>query len=135
MLDLTKDELLKMYEQEERDFVLINVLDNDAFNQHHIRNSVNVPGDQPQFVQIVSAISGDKNREIVLYDASLKCDASARAGRKLEDAGFSRIYVYHGGTADWFGMQQDRTEQVGMPPEHREWLNVVGSEPKPSSAS
>lgn len=135
MLDLTKDGLVKMYKQEERDFVLINVLDNDAFNQSHIRNSINVPADQPQFVQMVNAVAGEKNREIILYDANPDSDASARAGRKLEDAGFSRIYIYHGGTADWFGMQQDRTEPAGMPPEHREWLNVVGSESKPSSAS
>lgn len=133
MIDLTKDELEHMNEQNEHDFVLINVLDNDAFNKQHIRNSVNVPGNHPQFIQIVNAITGNKNREIVLYCSDLACDASARAGRSLEDTGFSRVYDYKGGNADWFGEEQpSQVGQSDVPPEHNEWLDVIGSEPKPS---
>lgn len=132
MIDLTKDELIEMHEQEGRDFVLINVLDTEAFKQQHIRNSVNVPQHQPQFLQIVNVIAGDKNREIVLYCGSFACDASANAGRKLEDAGFARVYDYKGGGADWFGLPQPEPQQASVPPKHEEWLECVGSEPKPS---
>lgn len=133
MITITKDELKKMIEHVDHDIVLINVLDRDAFKKRHIRTSVNVPVDQPQFKQMISVITGDRNREIVLYSASFECDASANAARALEDSGFARVYDYQGGTADWFGLEEASTAgQMGMPQEHREWLNVVGREPKPS---
>lgn len=132
MINLTKDELVEMLEQSNHDCVLINVLNKDDFIERHIRNSVNVPFDQPQFLQIVNVIAGDKEREIVLYCGSFSCDASANAGRTLEDAGFARIYDYSGGTADWFGLPQPERGRDELPSEHQRWLNCVGSEPKPS---
>jgi len=102
MKSISRDELKEMNETEHRDFVLINVLPRDAFNEQHIRTSVNVPLNSDSFVQEVENIVGDKAREIVVYCADKECDASPKAAEKLENAGFSNVYDYEGGTEDWF---------------------------------
>lgn len=102
MKKLTRQELKRMNEVEHYDFVLINVLPREAFNQQHIRTSINIPVDQPGFVNKVTAIVGDKQRPIVVYCASFDCDASQLAAEKLESAGFECIFDYEGGAQDWF---------------------------------
>lgn len=133
MITISKDELTNMIDKERRDVVLIDVLSNDAFKKQHIPMSINIPGDQPQFVQMVMAVTGDKYREIVLYSSGFECGASSNAARKLQEAGFARIYDFQGGTAEWFGERQSApTGTNDVPRQHKEWLEVVGGEPKPS---
>lgn len=102
MKTLSKDDLKKMNEREHEDFVLINVLPRDHFKKQHIRTSVNVPHDRDDFTDQVEAISGGKDRKIVVYCANFDCDASPNAAKKLEKAGFTNVYDYEGGTEDWF---------------------------------
>ena len=106
MKTLSKKDLKRMNEQEHEDFVLINVLPKRHFNEQHIRTSVNVPHDQDDFAEKVETIAGHKGRRIVVYCASFECDASPKAAKKLEDAGFSQVYDYEGGTRDWFEHRQ-----------------------------
>ncbi len=106
MKPITRDELKRMNETEHEDFVLINVLPRDAFNQAHIRTSVNVPVDNDGFVERVNIICGSKDRKIVVYCASFDCDASNQAAEALEKAGFRLVYDYEGGTKDWIEKKQ-----------------------------
>lgn len=102
MKAITRDDLKTMNETEHEDFVLINVLDREAFNKEHIRTSINVPASNPNFVDIVETVVGGKNRKVVVYCANFDCNASPKAGKLLEDAGFTQVYDYEGGTKDWF---------------------------------
>lgn len=102
MKPITRDELKTMNETEHDDFVLINVLPKEAFNKAHIRTSINVPVKDERFVETVEAVVGDKERKVVVYCANFDCDASPKAARKLEEAGFTQVYDYEGGTQDWF---------------------------------
>src|SRR5690625_5921737 len=79
MQAISHSDLKTMNETEHRDFVLINVLPQDSFNQEHIRTSVNVPVDEDNFTSRVEQIAGSKEREVVVYCASFDCDASTRA--------------------------------------------------------
>lgn len=106
MQSITRDDLKRMNEQQHEDFVLINVLPRDAFQKRHIRTSINVPGGDDDFVETVERVAGGKDRKIVVYCASFDCDASPKAGRKLEEAGFTQVYDYEGGTEDWFEQKQ-----------------------------
>lgn len=101
MKAINRDELKRMNETEHEDFVLINVLKRDAFNQAHIRTSVNVPVDDSHFVDTVESICGSKERKVVVYCASFDCNASTKAAETLEEAGFRQVYDYEGGTKDW----------------------------------
>lgn len=102
MNKISKADLKRMNEQQHEDFVLINVLPRDSFNESHIRTSVNVPHGRDDFTEAVEAMAGRKDRKIVVYCASFDCDASPKAAKKLEAAGFTKVYDYEGGTKDWF---------------------------------
>lgn len=102
MQTLTRDELKRMNEEQHEDFVLINVLPREAFNDKHIRTSINIPYKQADFVGTVEKVTGSKDRKIVVYCANFDCDASSNAARQLEEAGFTQVYDYEGGTQDWF---------------------------------
>lgn len=67
MITISRDDLTYISEQEHRDFILINVLSNDAFNKQHIRSSIYIPFDQPQFVQLVGVIARNKQCNSVEY--------------------------------------------------------------------
>lgn len=101
MQAISRDQLKQMNEQEHEDFVLINVLPRDTFNEDHIRTSVNVPVADDDFIETVDKIAGGKDRKIVVYCANFDCNASPKAAKKLEEAGFTRVYDYEGGTEDW----------------------------------
>jgi rhodanese-related sulfurtransferase len=102
MKPLTRDELKKMNDAQHEDFVLINVLSRESFNEQHIRTSINIPVSDENFAQKVESVAGGKDRKIVVYCASFECDASPKAAKKLEEAGFTQVYDYEGGTKDWF---------------------------------
>lgn len=106
MRTIDRDELKRMNETDHEDFVLINVLPRAAFNEQHIRTSINIPVDADDFADRVESVVGGRNRKIVVYCANHACDASPKAARKLEDAGFSRVYDYEGGTEDWFAHKE-----------------------------
>lgn len=102
MKPISRDGLKIMNEAEHEDFVLINVLPRDVFRKQHIRTSINVPVDSDDFVRNVEAVVGGKDRKVVVYCANFDCDASPKAGKQLEDAGFTEVFDYEGGTEDWF---------------------------------
>ena len=106
MKTLTRDELKDMNEAQHEDFVLINVLPRDTFNEQHIRTSINIPVDDDNFTELVEKVAGGKERKIVVYCASFECTASPKAAEKLEQAGFTQVYDYEGGTKDWFEQKQ-----------------------------
>jgi len=100
---------LESYLNEREDLALINVLSPEDFNREHIPGSVNVPQDDPDFEQKVEQIAGSKGRRIVVYCASESCNASSQAAKKLDKAGFTEVYDYEGGTADWAKAEQLQT--------------------------
>ncbi len=101
MQPINRRDLERMNDAGDRDFVLINVLSPEAFNQQHIRTSINVPQESQDFEDTVALVAGGKDRDIVVYCKNHQCNASTRAAEKLEDAGFSSVFDYEGGTEDW----------------------------------
>ena len=106
MLPINRNELKEM-NQSHQDFVLINVLEQEQFNKEHIRTSINIPVGDDDFVGKVKEVAGTKDRNVVVYCASFDCDASTKAAKKLEDAGFKCVFDYEGGTKDWMEAKQD----------------------------
>ena len=101
MKPITRLELKRMNDEREQDFVLINVLPREKFNKQHIRTSINLPSEDSDFVQMVEKVAVYKDRKIVVYCASFECDASPKAAKKLDEAGFSQVFDYEGGAKDW----------------------------------
>ena len=58
------------------------------------------------FVSTVDKVVADRTRAVVVYCANKECDASPKAAQKLEEAGFTQVFDYEGGTEDWFEQKQ-----------------------------
>jgi len=101
MQSISRQQLEEMNGSGDRDFVLINVLPREHFNKGHIRTSINVPHEQDDFEDTVAKVAGSKDRDVVVYCANFDCDASPKAAKKLDKAGFTHVYDYEGGTKDW----------------------------------
>lgn len=90
--------------------LVVNVLNEDLYNDCHIPGSIQVDFDK------VAEVSKkwSKSSKIVIYCANYACSASASAARDLKAQGFD-AYEYGAGTAGWL--------QAGLP--------VVGSAQSP----
>lgn len=100
MQTINHEELEDMLNQYE-DLLLINVLSNEAFREHHVPGSVNIPVEDDDFVSQVESLAESKEQPVVVYCANTECDASPRAASKLVDAGFSNVYDFAGGIEEW----------------------------------
>jgi rhodanese-related sulfurtransferase len=86
---------------EDRDSLLINVLDPEEFDRAHIPGSENVPFSEDDFVEHVEALADDAGTPLVIYCAGPGCDASRLASHALDRAGFTEVHHYEGGMAAW----------------------------------
>jgi rhodanese-related sulfurtransferase len=92
---------LKQWQAANRPFLLVNVLDREAFEKEHIPGSKNVPLDHEDFVGEVGRLAGTKDRTIAVYCASTQCDASSKAAERLDAAGFKHVYDFEAGMQAW----------------------------------
>lgn len=92
---------LKQMMDEKRDFVLIEALPEKAFREEHLPGAINIPNAADDFEEQVKKAVPDKDQEVVLYCANTDCPASPEAARKMEDMGYTHVYDYEAGKADW----------------------------------
>lgn len=78
---------------------VVEVLPPPFFAQGHLPSAKNIPLEG--FEATARAALPDRDAEIVVYCASLTCQNSEIAGRKLGEMGYSRVRVYKGGKAEW----------------------------------
>ncbi len=96
MKTITAEELKKKMAQDSQ-LIVVNVLSKDAYDNCHIKGSVNIsPDDLAKQAQ-----QWGKDLPIVLYCASTVCRSSSRAYALLEGKGFTNLAVYEGGIQEW----------------------------------
>lgn len=100
MKTLTTEDVKKLQQMEEP-FVLINVLPAKSFPETEIPGAVNVPLEEPDFLERVEQLAGDKSNAVIVYCANESCPASTEAAQKLDDAGFLDVYDYEAGAEGW----------------------------------
>lgn len=77
---------------------VINVLDKAYHEDCHIPGSVQVPlAELPEFAKKLS-----KSQPIVTYCANYACTASGYAAEQLAKLGFTKVYAYEAGMAEWY---------------------------------
>lgn len=107
-------------QKEEKSLYVINLLDKEWYTDCHIKGSVHVPFDQlMSFVRTLP-----KNTELIVYCSNYFCTASRTAYQQLVDDGFTQVYAYEGGMAEWY--------QLGYPVEGicaQEYLKKVVTQP------
>ena len=96
--NITKEELRNMMLSWE-DFILIDVLSRDSFEEIHISGAINCPVEE---IETWAKENLDKrDRRIVVYCGSYTCTASARAAYILDRTGFTNVMRYEGGIKEW----------------------------------
>ena len=98
MKTINAEELKKKIDAKE-DFVLVDVLSKESFEGKHVPSSLSIPVDEIE--NKASEELPDKGKEIVVYCASTDCQASPRAGKKLEELGYTHVVDYEAGIAGW----------------------------------
>lgn len=92
---------LRQWMNEDSEFVLIETLPEENFRKEHIPGAINIPAGDEEFDDKVRAAVPDKERPVVVYCANTECPASPKAGRRMEELGYTRVYDYEAGKADW----------------------------------
>lgn len=101
MKKVTVEELRKL-QAEKDNLAVINVLSEEQFQKAHIPGSLNVPrASGSDFPARVERVVGGKDTPVVVYCSSTECETSPKAGRELEDAGFSDVRHFAGGMRAW----------------------------------
>jgi len=83
---------------EKPELLVVNVLDQEFFNDCHIKGSVNVPFEQLEDF----AKKLDKDTHVVIYCSNYQCTASFLGARMLKQMGFKNVWAYEAGMAGWF---------------------------------
>lgn len=97
METITTEGLVEL-KQSGEDFVLVDVLGEDHYEDEHIPGAINIPVDHIGEAAIERL---DKSDKIVVYCANFDCGASPQAAEKLEDLGFEHVIDYEGGVKAW----------------------------------
>ena len=100
MQTLTAEQLRRVIEGPQN-VPVINVLDQESYERKHIPDSVSVPLSEPNFVDQVSEQVSERTDPVVVYCASSSCDASERAAKQLEQAGFTGVRDFTDGVQGW----------------------------------
>ncbi|MFB6242038.1 MAG: rhodanese-like domain-containing protein [Candidatus Nanosalina sp.] len=93
---LSNPEFMEMRNSE--DFLLVNVLTRETFEQGHIPGSINIPKDE---IEEEAPKRFTKSQKIVVYCASEDCPASDKAAEKLEELGFENVKDFERGLEGW----------------------------------
>lgn len=88
---------------EHANLVLMNVLDTEYFDDCSIPGSVSVPVSQADLHHYQKWIDSlKKNDIIVVYCANYACTASSGVAKELANMGFTNVYAYEAGIAEWY---------------------------------
>jgi rhodanese-related sulfurtransferase len=82
------------------DLTVVEVLGEEYFNKFHLPGAHHVPLDE-SFAENIQAVAPDPSRPVLVYCLDTECDAAPRAARKMEQLGYTRVFDYEAGKADW----------------------------------
>ena len=92
---------LKQMLDEQAPLALIDVLPPEYFDEIHIKGAINVCVYDINFTQQVESLAPDKEKLIVLYCNGATSKATETGVQKLNNAAYTNVYIYRGGTLDW----------------------------------
>jgi rhodanese-related sulfurtransferase len=90
---------LKAWVGGKKDFVLVNVLSKESFDDKHLPGSIHADVADESFLEKMEYIVPDKNKPVVVYCRA--GNTSPKAAEKLTNTGYTDVYDYKGGTNDW----------------------------------
>ncbi len=98
---IIKREELKKWMDEKKEFVLIDVLSQGSYEGRHLPNAKHAAASETDFLEKAGNLVPNKETVVVVYCASFTCQLSPRAANMLVEAGYTNVYDFKGGLADW----------------------------------
>lgn len=92
---------LKKWLDDNRKFVLIDVLPGEFYTAKHLPNAQNACVYEVVFFDNISKIVSEKSQPIVVYSSNSLCQASTLAAERLAAVGYTDVFEYEGGLDDW----------------------------------
>jgi rhodanese-related sulfurtransferase/polyisoprenoid-binding protein YceI len=92
---------LKSWIDSGTEFILVDVLPEEYYDEKHLPNAKNACVHETGFLSRVDKLAPDKNIPIVVYGSSARSNAAAAAANKLIDSGYSQVLHFPGGTEEW----------------------------------
>src|SRR5436309_1392574 len=111
---IDRDELQRLLRDEQGQ--LVEVLPPDEYDDEHLPGAINIP---LKTLDRETTRQLDRIKPVIVYCYDYQCDMSPRAAWQLESLGFTRVYDYVAGKADWgsFGLpiegQRPSSSRVG----------------------
>lgn len=84
--------------------LFIDVRSAEEFAELHVARAVNVPEeklDYPQELKEAGILGLPRDRQILVYCSTVRCDASLKAARRLRSLGFTKVMAFLGGFQAW----------------------------------
>lgn len=113
MKNIDAQTLVELRENKDN-LTVVNVLPEENFRQRHIPQSANIPVTESEFADKVADKIGGRDQPVVVYCASEQCDASQKAAKQLDQAGFAEVYDFTGGMDAW--QEAGEPVQAGVKP-------------------
>lgn len=85
---------LRAWQQDGRDFILIDTLPASVFKADHLPGAVNLVSDD--IMKQASERLPDPHAVIVVYCASTACQSAGLSAERLERLGYTQVYHYAG---------------------------------------
>jgi rhodanese-related sulfurtransferase len=79
--------------------VLVETLGSRSYDHGHLPGAINLSANHVH--RLAHQLLPDHHAEIVLYCASRECDAAGSVADALTALGYTNLFWYHGGKADW----------------------------------
>lgn len=94
---ISRDELKGMMDSGES-FVLVNVLDNEDYENEHICGSINIP---VEYIEDDAKDLIGKDETVIVHCYSPGCEAGKEAADILENLGYKDVRTFEGGIEEW----------------------------------
>lgn len=98
--EITREELKTWIDKKEK-FILVDVLPQGSYEGRHLPGAKHADVNKSDFLETVESLAPDKNTKVVVYCTSFNCQLSPRAAGELVKAGYTDVYHFKGGLADW----------------------------------
>ncbi len=98
MKTITREELQKLIEAN-KDVTIIEALPQEEFDKGHIPGAIRIS--KSEVDTLAPQLLPNKNAKIVVYCASLECNASTAVTGMLTSRGYIDVSDYKEGKADW----------------------------------
>ena len=101
MSALLKISELRNWLHEGKDFTLIDVLTEEAFAERHLPGARKACVYEVDFLDQVAKLGIQRDHSLVVYGSGPDSLESATAAEKLDRAGFTQVFDFRGGRAEW----------------------------------